>query len=715
MLVTLEPLIHWGTITPATDVLLCRGRIMAFRRDGEKCEDPMWTQTVTRYTPQHATSYCVNCLEMLMNKAPEIMALGRKEATCFTAVNTQSPERAATNHLKSSDVYGQTGNRALDLPSGTEASHTVMADDEWKAASGILSDRALIVSIDRTVRIIIFLQRSSHVRLNAALRKHFVYIINLHSVLTNFQTSLSLDGACDAPAIENIEAQYANYASDSDTTTTSPSSNKTSTCNASSDSSRNSSSPVMQGSRNLHESFTQMITMLHQGVTMPGVQYGTSTWATVNDLPSSPVSSSNDRVNHCADTQPTPNLFKSGSKNKLLEGSESHKVFFKTGAANTASTPRQGTIRKFGREIDPNTIIGPRSKFDGTFHDRSMYCEDPDEAEEIREFIKSALQTPPRQKEDAKIKSPSTTAPDHLPEYMSDENWDSTDTEGPGIWEDYILHATKDDASPPRKVKVPPKKRTPPHIKNGKQTAAPKESATGPFFAKRTLMDCPDTISPPTWVAYETRSPSASEIICSCRKPAHTSDLMIAQCSNRDCTIVWYHYDCLDKSGKISCRHGKLICQFCKNETHFRIHDADHGWTVENMVENEVKMPFTGVEMVATMPGQGGGYGIVNPYGLGDGGEEQDLIGPSVYAQGALGALGMLGYEDSSPFMVTEAYKNKHAYAKLREKAAAEEETVADGENEDEDEYYEYEGEYYEEEEQFDEEFAEDRETMNVD
>lgn len=87
-ILTVEPLVHWGTITPTTDVQLCRGSIQAFRRNGEKCDDPLWTQAIKACTPQHPTSYCSECLSLLFeNRATAWKALEQNSASSFTAIN----------------------------------------------------------------------------------------------------------------------------------------------------------------------------------------------------------------------------------------------------------------------------------------------------------------------------------------------------------------------------------------------------------------------------------------------------------------------------------------------------------------------------------------------------------------------------------------------------------------------------------------------------
>jgi hypothetical protein len=100
-IVTLELLIHWATVTLAADISLCRGHVPAFRRDGEKCGDPLWTQAVRQYTPQNAPSYCSDCLEMLMDDRVPIMAsLDRSVSKSFTAINAQPAYLAEAEFLR---------------------------------------------------------------------------------------------------------------------------------------------------------------------------------------------------------------------------------------------------------------------------------------------------------------------------------------------------------------------------------------------------------------------------------------------------------------------------------------------------------------------------------------------------------------------------------------------------------------------------------------
>jgi hypothetical protein len=97
----IEPLIHWGTVTPAFDTPLAGGRILAFRRDGEKYDDPLWWLEARKIIPKDAATYCVGCVEMLMYKRAEAWAAVElnKPAT-FTSVNARQLYTVDANGLR---------------------------------------------------------------------------------------------------------------------------------------------------------------------------------------------------------------------------------------------------------------------------------------------------------------------------------------------------------------------------------------------------------------------------------------------------------------------------------------------------------------------------------------------------------------------------------------------------------------------------------------
>lgn len=98
---TMEPLIHWATVTPATNLSPSHNRMQIFRRDGEKCADPLWTQAIMKFTPQHATSYCLECLRMMMEKrTAALQAMERQKLGSFTAVNSAPALKVQGRQIK---------------------------------------------------------------------------------------------------------------------------------------------------------------------------------------------------------------------------------------------------------------------------------------------------------------------------------------------------------------------------------------------------------------------------------------------------------------------------------------------------------------------------------------------------------------------------------------------------------------------------------------
>jgi hypothetical protein len=63
----MEPLVHWGTVTPA----FAKRSIVAFRRDGELMATPEYKQLVRRLTKTSTPVYCVSCLDYLWSKRTE--------------------------------------------------------------------------------------------------------------------------------------------------------------------------------------------------------------------------------------------------------------------------------------------------------------------------------------------------------------------------------------------------------------------------------------------------------------------------------------------------------------------------------------------------------------------------------------------------------------------------------------------------------------------
>lgn len=80
--VTLEPLLDWGTVEPASDVIVSGGRIFSFRRNGPRMKDPLWTQVVKKLVPQQLLTYCLGCIEELVDRHAEVRLVEHPKCVC---------------------------------------------------------------------------------------------------------------------------------------------------------------------------------------------------------------------------------------------------------------------------------------------------------------------------------------------------------------------------------------------------------------------------------------------------------------------------------------------------------------------------------------------------------------------------------------------------------------------------------------------------------
>jgi hypothetical protein len=146
--VSLEPLIHWGSVTLATDLLLCRGRVQVFRRDGEKCDDPLWTQAIKGLSPPSLPAYCSDCLQVLMDNRMRIMAfLGWGAGTSFTAVNAQNAQLLGTRGPKDRDGFHQDVTHHITSRHDPKCLRIPTRKDDHRGFQDDLSDQSQAVSL----------------------------------------------------------------------------------------------------------------------------------------------------------------------------------------------------------------------------------------------------------------------------------------------------------------------------------------------------------------------------------------------------------------------------------------------------------------------------------------------------------------------------------------------------------------------------------------
>lgn len=81
--VTLEPLLDWGTVEPASDIIVAADRIFPFRRSGPRMKDPLWTQVVRKLVPQQLPTYCLGCIEELVDRHAEVRLVEHFVYVCY--------------------------------------------------------------------------------------------------------------------------------------------------------------------------------------------------------------------------------------------------------------------------------------------------------------------------------------------------------------------------------------------------------------------------------------------------------------------------------------------------------------------------------------------------------------------------------------------------------------------------------------------------------
>lgn len=448
----------------------------------------------------------------------------------------------------------------------------------------------------------------------------------------------------------------------------------------------------------METSFTRAPIILNGNITV-------SAWATVNQSNSISSAQSSNPNHHCQSTQ----LSAAGESQEAYRGGP--------------FVSAQSTRREFGRELDANVPSSAANmsakqnlKIDkGTTNTAAE--------RDVRDFLAKAL----KGSSGDMSTTPSTDETTSSPEHSSYESWETTASSDELL--DYDDEESNDVSPVPTPTptssltpQVTPNRKFP--LRKLSPPSATKSSRfpTGPFFAKFPNTIPPDEtiVSPQTLEAYTTRVPSPSETICTCRLLSSHPTLTLAQCSNPSCVFVWYHYNCLDKAGKLSARHGRLVCQHCKNATLLAEKDD-----VEALVRREVEWKVSGEEIVAAMSGSGGTMGVVDPYGLGSAVREQEKVERDEVKlkddQGALGVLDFMGYKESRSGVLGEAYLEPARYAE-RVKRMVEEA----GEFKEEEEYgyeydneegyeYEYEGEYDGEEGEDDQDAVEEGDEEETD
>lgn len=133
--------------------------------------------------------------------------------------------------------------------------------------------------------------------------------------------------------------------------------------------------------------------------------------------------------------------------------------------------------------------------------------------------------------------------------------------------------------------------------------------------SKASVHPVPARAAPGSEVTPKELYPFPTKPICSCKQPAKTKIARIVQCKNPECSIGWYHYDCLDNiREKAFSRWGTFLCDVCKGDAYWGKKEQETGVT-------DFSMPFSQKEVVSAIVdnimGTTGTSGAGDPYGLG--------------------------------------------------------------------------------------------------
>jgi hypothetical protein len=232
----------------------------------------------------------------------------------------------------------------------------------------------------------------------------------------------------------------------------------------------------------------------------------TSAWTAANQTPS--LHSSPLVYHFCADsdTQPTstPEQESSSSNSVRILGND--KKAIQLAVSSNSFTPLQSTKRKFGRELDTNAVLKSPNKAVKMLH------KNPKDAADIRNFLSSALQPLPRPMSLVLLETRSLSKipipRDPSPEVRSETSWSTTSAEdfqeAPNKHPLPLVPPTTQlryTAPLPKKKKAPVQAKTKP-TKPAPPTKANTQPPFTPFFAKRTPLPFPNTISSPTFQAH---------------------------------------------------------------------------------------------------------------------------------------------------------------------------------------------------------------------
>ncbi|KAI4657443.1 uncharacterized protein J4E79_007517 [Alternaria viburni] len=617
LVVTLEPLLDWGTVEPASDITVAAGRIFPFRRSGPRMKDPLWTQVVRKLVPQQLPTYCLGCIGELVDRHAEVRLVGRPKYVCYN----RSPNIMTT-------LSHEHGNMM-----------EISTDFVQQAPAGQPQGARHLHSLIRPIR--------------RPTSKEDLYDLREGDDLEDDQSvgglaysttgSLYLDGVTDeTPHTQPID--FTSYHSlGIFSTPKDREASWTSAYNALFVGDKRSAGEPLSPQCSPRSFTTPLDSTSLNRVYSPlpslGFSYNTPPPTPVN--PKKRISKTRIYVHRDPESVQHEDYEKLGSKS-LLPG----------------SIPDFGSgSRRFGRDIDTNAVRG-------FFTDHRVRRENMAGAKgtDIRNFFTvinpEGPSTPQRAVKTKNVDGDDTDLSD-VPSDISEQEYDP---DGPGG--EYTPAKNKGKASSNKKTPSPPSK-----------PAGKKHSPKAPMYRKRD--PAADYTAPfgVTKEAFETHLqhlPAKTDLICSCRKPARTNEVQITQCMNKDCRVRWYHKECLDRIGKLKARHGTYFCEQCQNEKYYADLSQANGWTTKKLVQNEIGMPFTGQEVAGTFGNTGDFQAAENPYGFGM--SASSPLSPSAepfvpnsaaaLSRLAVGSEPSLGLATSRPYFVNEAYTRGQEHAR---------------------------------------------------
>jgi hypothetical protein len=636
-IITIERLFDWGTVTPASDLQIAKGKIFPFRRNGVKMDDLLWFQEMKKMLPNNPPTYCVECLEEAMARRVEAWSISKQltqEAYQYQqpiqrpiSVNEQSEASDTTPSPRAGPglVGGPHLDDQHDLDDQSlcdQTPNTTPEAESWPL--GGLQLEGTGETPDK--------KRDKPVRFGPAFT--------------------DATRTCFRSAEDNIHARTKHFVKDKFDET-------------------------LSARHALSGTFTPPPSPKSIHDVAPPQSTYVSPYPSLHHHPKLHATPSSNRI--------TPT---SSTRTFIYRNPQSPEVHEKLGskALLQDSTPDFGPgHRKFGRQIDTNTV---QSVFRQSIARRLEMAKQKEMEKaglDIRTFFTSVnkADTSLAGKEDttqttqAGPSTPKRAAKEKVvyeESDFSDERWSVSpgqDEDAPtALYSPVVQGKGKAKATTSPQT---PKKKSPSTPKSAKATPGPPYT---PVLRKRPDTEddeVPSGVTPEAWEDHLNRVPEKHDKICSCGQAAQTYDVQLTQCANPTCTIGWFHKECLDKSGKIKARWGTYVCKTCRNDEHFAELSQKNDWSTKKLVAQELFMPLTGEQIAGSLSNMGGFTASANPYGLATTRlsptapcfTPRAATGAKALAELAVGSAPSLGLATSRPYFVNEAYTNAKEHAEV--------------------------------------------------